>query len=466
MTPRVWVSEIEFSDGKKIELDKNDIIVFVGPNNAGKSASLKNISELLWNRDKKNKLKVVKDIVIEKEGEISDLISFLKIKSLDSEESNPTYVGYNYEVYGPSAMKYWNEYKYGLSELSRLFINTLTTEGRLSAANPANNIKITSDVLRHPIHFLQKDDSLEEKFNEYFKQAFDKDLMLHRNAGSEVPFYVGDKPIPKDGEDRQSIGYLREIEKQDTLLSQGDGMRSFVGVLLSAFISEHSILFIDEPEAFLHPPQARLLGKMLAKDLPMERQLFLATHSEDFLKGLIDADKSNLKIIRIQRNDNINIVSVLENSEIKKIWDDSLLRHSNILSGLFHSKVVVCESDSDCQFYSSMFSEGLNIKEAQKDVLFIHCGGKHRVPVAIATLKKLDVPLKVISDFDVLNDETPLRQIYEGLGGMWSEVEKDWKLVKGTIDAQRPELLTEDFRKEIEKIISSVEVTPKNWTVK
>jgi hypothetical protein len=43
------------------------------------------------------------------------------------------------------------------------------------------------------------------------------------------------------------------------------------------------------------------MGKMIAKDLPSERQLFLATHSEGFLKGLLDASKDNLKIIRIQR---------------------------------------------------------------------------------------------------------------------------------------------------------------------
>ena len=111
-------------------------------------------------------------------------------------------------------------------------------------------------------------------------------------------------------------------------------MRSFVGVLLNAFISNHSILFIDEPEAFLHPPQAKLLGKMLAKDLPTERQLFLATHSEDFLKGLLDANVTNLKIIRIQRDGAINKVSALNSSDIKSIWNDSLLRHSNVLNGL------------------------------------------------------------------------------------------------------------------------------------
>jgi len=192
-----------------------------------------------------------------------------------------------------------------MGELASLFVNILNTEQRIQAANPPQNIKLTTEAIQHPIHFLQKDDTLEQRFSNYFRQAFGTDLIVHRNAGNEVPLYVGEKPILHPGEDRVSSTYLRRLERLDLLHEQGDGMRSFVGVLLNAFISNHSILFIDEPEAFLHPPQARLLGKMLAKDLPSERQLFLATHSEDFLKGLLDANNKKLKIIRIQRDGSI-----------------------------------------------------------------------------------------------------------------------------------------------------------------
>ena len=176
-------------------------------------------------------------------------------------------------------------------------------------------------------------------------------------------------------------------------------MRSFVGVLLNTFILSHSILFIDEPEAFLHPPQARLIGKMIAKDLPSKRQLFIATHSEDLLKGLLDASKDNLKIIRIQRDGAINKVSVLDSIDIKEIWKDPLLRHSNVLDGLFHSKEIICESDTDCRFYSAILSAiHDNTGSISPDILFIHCGGKHRMPIVIKSLRKLVVPpLRVVS---------------------------------------------------------------------
>ena len=455
MTNRIWISEIEFSDNSVIEFDKNQITVFVGPNNAGKSATLRELN--LLTRSNSYKGVVVKNIRIEKEGTADELLEYLKAYSIAEDSSNPVpfYKGYKYRVYGGNLDNYWKSDS-GLSEMHSLFVNHLSTEERLTMANPPQNISLTKDAVAHPIHYMQKDDSIEFRFSSYFKHAFNQDLIVHRNAGSNVPLYVGERPIPKNGEDRISVNYLKELEKLPLLHKQGDGMRSFVGVLLSAFISNYSLLLLDEPEAFLHPPQARLLGKMLASDLPDNRQLFLATHSGDFLKGLLDADVQNLKIARVQRENNINKISVLDNSDIKELWSDSLLRHSNILDGLFHSKVVICESDSDCRFYSavlqSIFEDDSNISP---DILFIHCGGKHRVASVVKALKKLNVDINAILDFDVLNGTYPLKDIFEECGGNWNLIESDLKIVKSSIDTKRPELETEDLKKELIPLVES-----------
>jgi hypothetical protein len=97
-----------------------------------------------------------------------------------------------------------------------------------------------------------------------------------------------------------------------------------------------------------------------------------------------------------------------------------------------------------------------NVNDIAPDILFINCGGKHRMPVAIEALKKLDVPIKVVADFDVLNDITPLKDIFERLGGKWSDVADDWILVKREIEQKRPEYLTDDVKKVIAGILQSV----------
>jgi len=456
MKTRIWISKIEFSDTSELEFDKNQITVFVGPNNAGKSAALKELN--LLTRSNNNNSVVLKNINLEKDGTEEELLEYLKSNSMaqmDNSNPEPFYLGYKYRVYGGNLDSYWRNNQ-GLNDIHSLFVNHLTTEERLTMSNPPKNISLTKDAVKHPIHYMQKDDSIEIQFSSYFKHAFNQDLIVHRNAGNDVPLYIGKRPIPKNGDDRVSINYIKEIEKLPLLHKQGDGMRSFVGILLSAFVSNYSLLLLDEPEAFLHPPQARLLGKMLANDLPKNRQLFLATHSGDFLKGLLDADTANLKIVRIKRDGNINKISTLNNSEIKELWGDSLLRHSNILDGLFHSKVVICESDSDCRFYSavlqSLYEDDSNISP---DVLFIHCGGKHRVSSIVKSLKKLDVDIVSILDFDVLNSLNPLKNIFTECGGDWSIIENDWKQVKTSIDAKRPELETKDLKREILPIIES-----------
>jgi len=332
--PRVWIKQLEFKNGSEITFEKDDIVVFVGPNNAGKSASLKEAAQLLTNKE--SVTKVLKEATLGKEGTAAGVFKYLETYTQkDFSRSSVLLKGDSFSMWESEVESNWdNSEVNGLGDLSAVLINSLGTEERLTISKPAASIKMTSEPPSHPIHHLYKDDSLEKKFSSHFKKAFGFDLIVHRAAGKEIPLYVGKKPKPKKGTDRQSIGYIQELERNDPLHTQGDGMRSFVGVLLSSISSKHPILLIDEPEAFLHPPQARLLGKMLAENSPHNKQLFLATHSEDFLKGLLDAGVPNLKIIRIQRDGGSNRVSILSDKDIKDVWDDSLLRHSNVLGGL------------------------------------------------------------------------------------------------------------------------------------
>ncbi|MBK9599392.1 MAG: ATP-binding protein, partial [Flavobacteriales bacterium] len=129
------------------------------------------------------------------------------------------------------------------------------------------------------------------------------------------------------------------------LQRQGDGMRSFAGVLLHTTVGHESIFLLDEPEAFLHPPQARLLGRMLVEDKQANRQLFIATHSGDVLKGILDSGSKNVRVVRLRREGNVNIMRQLDNDKITELWGDPLLRYSDILDGLFHEKVIITEGD-------------------------------------------------------------------------------------------------------------------------
>lgn len=451
------IKAIEFNDGTELSIENDDIIVVVGANNSGKSATLRGIYQTIHKGNGKSYF--VKSLHATDDFKKSDIESHvMKYSKIVHESSYSTYRGIGFSFLQIEIDRYWkyNEDR-GLGDLTGLFVQHVGTEERLSITNPPKNISLTSSAPEHPIHIIQKLDHLEVAFSNYFRQAFNTDLVLNRNAGSDVPFHVGQRPIAEEGEDRVKYSYVLKIEKLPLLHHQGDGMRSFVGILLHAFVTHHNLTLIDEPEAFLHPPQARMLGKMLSTHLPKNKQLIIATHSEDFLKGILDSSSANVRIIRIQRNGNANPVRTLEKEAFTKIWSDSLLRHSNILGGLFHPHVIVCESDSDCRFYSAMITAMCESKSIfNPDILFVHCGGKHRIPVVIKALNQLGVPITVIADFDILNGENPLKEIFELQGGDWSHIVSEFKIVNQAIAKRKPELETQECKKEIATIFERI----------
>lgn len=138
-------------------------------------------------------------------------------------------------------------------------------------------------------------------------------------------------------------------------------------------MNEHSLFLIDEPETFLHPPQARALGKSIV-ELSQSKQCFISTHSIDFIRGVLEEDASRVKIIKIDRVANDNESNLVDNDSIVEIANDKNLKYTNILDGLFYSQLVLCENESDCKFYSAIL-EHLELHIYQ-NTLFVLLEGK------------------------------------------------------------------------------------------
>lgn len=93
--------------------------------------------------------------------------------------------------------------------------------------------------------------------------------------------------------------------------------------MLNMMMPNYTVFMLDEPEAFLHPPQARVLGENLPSLLG-ERQSFISTHSIELIKGLLIAAEHRVRIIRITRNGALNPVHYLTPANLKEIWKDLL----------------------------------------------------------------------------------------------------------------------------------------------
>ena len=430
--PQVFLKNITFNDDTKLSLNYNSVIVFTGANNSGKSQVLRDVETGL---DGSNSFPtiVIKDTEHVFLGKIDETTFFREHFNVNQQGHYKTFEFGG--IFDKSTLQSLWKNRTLYNGLHLLFIKRLSTERRLTSSNA---LRRNDNPERNPIYKLNQNESLAQKLSEYFRQAFGSDLVVNRNDMQTIPLHTGQAPDKTAFTIAEQNEYYSQVNELPKLQDQGDGMRSFASILLDTFTSEYSITLIDEPEAFLHPPQARLLGKMLANNNPTDRQLLISTHSEDFLQGLLDANSENVTVIRINRDSNINRMSVLQNNKIKKLWSNPILRYSNILSGLFHEKVVVCESDYDCLFYQAIIDAMYEHKnEIAPDILFTHCGGKTRIKDVVIALKAVNVPVAAICDFDLLNSSNIFKPITAAFGIDWNvTLSADMKIIYDSMNAK------------------------------
>ena len=77
--PEFYISEITYGDGTQISINANDIIVFVGPNNSGKSQALKDIYTLYLSINEPHR--VVKELKKRKDFTLENYSAFINENS-------------------------------------------------------------------------------------------------------------------------------------------------------------------------------------------------------------------------------------------------------------------------------------------------------------------------------------------------------------------------------------------------
>ncbi len=451
---KAHISEIEFNNGEKLSIQKNDIVLFVGPNNAGKSQSLNDIYTRCGGDQPTI---VVKKIACHKsEGSLLELLRTIT-KLQDNGVQYSFYINGNGHGFdkrnGESNFRCQENY----GQYKDAFVCKLDTENRLAICNPAVNINRDASK-NNPIHYAAFDSKYAKWLSENFRKAFGQDLTANFYHGASIPLCIGTLVKLDDvyaSELERSNDYANILENYKQVQLQGDGIKSFTGILLYLMLDYYCTYFIDEPEAFLHPPQARIMGQIIGETLRDDQQAFISTHSEEIVKGLLDVCEERLKIVRITRKDDINSFSILDNQFIKKVFSDPLLKYSNIMSSLFHKTVVLCESDSDCKLYSLIDSHIKQTEGKHSETLFIHCGGKHRMAKIVKALRALNIDIRLIPDIDVINDENVIKPIAEAFGIEWNEIKKDIHIISSNLHSSKESISRNIANMEINQVLSS-----------
>ena len=429
--PNVYVESLVFNDGTSLAVNKDDIVVFVGPNNVGKSQTLRDIQI----KARADDPVVMLDVVSFSQDSIFPSEEWLE--SILSKETLPggsrRYEEFDFVVYD-SELKY-PQIKKRPANLTDILIRFLGTEDRLVIANPAKNID-QGKTPRHPIHLLRQKPSLRRKISDEFQKAFGMQMFPFERFGESTPLLLGDcSSLSGSYSDElaREEAFSEQLRKYPHLEHQGDGMRSFAGLMLYLIIEHYNTFLIDEPDSFLHPPQAQVMGETIGNLLSHEQQAFISTHSIHFILGLLEKCPKRVKIVRITRSGDSNTFSVLDNARLLELSRDPFLKHSNLLEGLFYKHVVLCEADADCMFYSMVNGAPDMNGPKGAETLFIHCGGKQRMASVAHDLHDLHIDFRIVPDFDIFNDKITLRHLVEACKGEWSDFDRDYTVLLADI---------------------------------
>ncbi|MEU5944140.1 AAA family ATPase [Micromonospora sp. NPDC047465] len=452
------ISSVTFSDQTCITTPARGITVVVGPNNSGKTATLRGLFSCLTSEHAKNESAVVRDVSFNTSGTSQDLHEWLQANAhKERNQLEEVYRRMGTQVRWSDVKGAW-EYSQGgylgggLLNLLTFFADVDNRAGIVSVQVGGSGY-IDDDVPSHPVAFLYQDGELEERFSKICESVFGSPVTLQR-LGSSSMLRLGTPNVEPPPVNRPTKAYAEAEKSLPALADQGHGMRSFLGLALTMLVQDYFVIAVDEPEAFLHPPQRRALGRLVS-DLAMNNrsQLFIATHDTDFLWGLLDGP-AEVTVVRLTREGGINHARQIGAEQAKVLWTDPLLRYSRIFDGLFYDRVVVAESDSDCRFFAAVLDylvaeHGL----PQPDVLFVPAGGKDRIHVAVSALRSVGVDVVAAADFDMLRDEIGFRRLVEASGGDWGDFAQLRSRFAGPISSKRVAKPISGLRKKLEEIL-------------
>lgn len=448
-----YISKIIFNNGEQLNIAENDIVIFVGPNNAGKSQSLKDIYQL---SSKSLPTVVISKVEIKKyNSPISNIL-----KKIASPQEHGTYTSYSVLgksmiIFAQTDRDFPKDQYFG--DFRDLFVVNLDTSARLTICNPPQNIRRDAPKT-HPIHYAAFDSKYRKWLSDNFKMAFQIELTPNTQYGSIIPLCIG-QPVHlgDEFEDEQARleKYAEVLSSYKQVQNQGDGIKSFTGILLYLMLDYYNTYLIDEPESFLHPPQARIMGQIIGQTLTSDQQAFISTHSEEIIKGLLEVCPERIKIVRITRHEDVNYFSILNNKDFNEVWNDPLLRYSNIMSSLFHKTVVLCESDSDCRMYSIIEKHIKQNNQTYSETLFIHCGGKHRMAKIVNALRALKINVKLIADIDVLNDENVFSGIVQAFDIDYATLKSDYNNIVSNLHSSKERINRNAAKAALNQILDS-----------
>lgn len=406
---------VSFSETGTFDLTTKGITIFVGPNNSGKSLVLREIESIVSQDPPPSNLKIVTDFDIEwpDPTTINDQIEKAKVSTPSDVQLGYVHLGRinpgggrETSQVNMSTLRHIANEKNNKGWMATQFIKwgviRLDGRSRFNLTNDQGGGDLEAPPQNVLAHLFQ-DDTARASVRELVKDAFNVNFYVDPTNLGTLRIKLADGLLQTD---EQSLNdKARKFYRDATHIKDAsDGVQAFTGIVTAVLSGEYHTILIDEPEAFLHPPLARKLGKSLAAIAAKRNGALLAsTHSSDFLMGCVQASTS-VKVVRLEYSQGKSRARSIDPGSLEKFLKRPLMRSANVISGLFHDGVIVLESDNDRAFYSEIFYRLSEGKPDYPSILFVNAQNKQTIREIIGPLREFGVPAAAIPDIDILKD--------------------------------------------------------------
>ena len=455
------ISKIIFSDDSKV-IPSKGVNLIVGGNNTGKSTLINElgraISEGYIPNSTTKWIKQVSLMLENPKEEISSMFEevengHISIKGLGNIERDYFTIKSGFKPNRQNIQSLNELTSYNANELEKIATSDSRTLS-INRGSDENQVDYYDGLLRRLLSQVQLsiekcDTRLQERFEDNIDSIIDnytqnsysmtrsllKDEKLLKQLSKNIREVFGVKIGFDDlRQGRRSLRILpsrlpsRKLEEvkraaiwnetSPLIREQGDGLRAYLKLVFNVFDEFYKIMIIDEPEAFLHPPQRRALGEILAKTaVSNDKQLFIATHDAEFIKGVLvgsshNRNSKNNKDVSVFKTTingdkrainlcNLQTVSmcVKNNQKIQRV--ESNKYNEEFLSSLFYRKTILVEDEFDKFFYERYSSLYMKTDEIM-NINYIGLNGKSKIKHVFEQMYNLGLNVACIVDIDFL----------------------------------------------------------------
>lgn len=185
-----------------------------------------------------------------------------------------------------------------------------------------------------------------------------------------------------------------EGKRKATIDRLGSGFRQIFTILLYIFHPKYSVVMINEPETHLHPAMVKKL--LWAIQNANAGQIIFSTHSPLFitpatLPQLVRVEKDN--------NNHTRAFTIEGHYNYKRLIQEL---NADNLEMFFTDKVILVEGVSDRLLFRGLIDK---FYQGSKDVKVIQTDGKGNMQIYIDILTTFKIPFMVVLDRDVMKTQ-------------------------------------------------------------